>query len=306
MTMPNDLQAAKDVAYSKSRKRKMLSDSEGEKKAPMNTMQREKRKEEKERLKEERRQQAAIKYPIEDIDLPIYRKDPVNSWQLVDMSLVDNALPCPIPYPNGGRPPRPVPWKEFAIPAEYFESYIMIWTFLSIFAKPLELQPFTIDTFEAGLCQNTSKSQVNIESFACLLNAIVRERKEGVLPGCIAGGPANNVYSTRSATPSMATPKLEKTPTDDSLMDTDKPEAVPENGKTHDVDDNATSASASASRSPSPNTPERGQNSDDVNKVSKNWDSREIRSDRRSWEAVLIGCLNEVQYLVPYAYCMSL
>ncbi|KAH8547802.1 hypothetical protein BGW37DRAFT_524047 [Umbelopsis sp. PMI_123] len=300
ITMPYHLQVARDIAYNKTRKRKMFSDSENERKAPMDATQRERLKEEKERIREERRQQAAIKYPIEDIDLPIYRKDPVNNWQLMDMSLVNNTLPCPIPYPSGGRPPRPVAWKEFTVPAEYFESYIMIWIFLSTFAEPLNLEPFTIDDFESGLCQNTSKSHITISSFSCLLNAIVRERKNGVLPGCIAGGPAANVLSSRSTTPNRAasTPKLEKLQTADSPMDIDRPEMTSENGNgnpTAEVDE------SSETSTPDPNVPERGQGSADVLKVAKNWDNREIRSDRRGWESTLIGCLNELAtpYIIP-------
>ncbi|KAG2173015.1 hypothetical protein INT44_006988, partial [Umbelopsis vinacea] len=291
MTMPNHLQVARDIAYNKTRKRKMVSDSDNERKAPLDATQRERLKEEKERIREERRQQAAIKYPIEDIDLPIYRKDPVNSWQLTDLSLTNNALPCPVPYPSGGRPPRPVPWKEFTVPAEYFESYIMIWIFLSTFAEPLNLDPFTIDDFESGLCQTTSKSHITIDSFTSLLNAIVRERKEGVFPGCIAGGPAANVLSSRSATPNRASsmPKLEKVQSEGSPMDIDRPETTSENGKAA-VDMDVSSESSS----PDPNVPERGQGSADVLKVSKNWDNREIRSDRRGWESTLIGCLNEL------------
>jgi bromodomain adjacent to zinc finger domain protein 1A len=292
--LPYHLKNARDVAYSKSRKRKLVSDTEGERKAPMDASQREKLKEEKERIREERRQQAAIKYPVDDIDLPIYRKDPINSWQLVDMTLTsNNELPSPIPYPSGGRPLRPVPWKEFSVPAEYFEPYIMTWIFLSTFAEPLGLDPFTIDDFEAGLCQTTSKSLIIIESYSALLNAIVRERKDGVLPGCIAGGPTTtSPISSRSATPNRTSNsiKSEKMQIDETLDESDKPDNASENGKPHD-NENALSPATSTSE---PSALERGQGSTDVNKVSKNWDNREIRSDRRGWEATLIGCLNEV------------
>lgn len=50
------------------------------------------RKLEKERLREERRKQAAVKYPIEDLDLPIYRKDPNQNWALIDMTPANNSL----------------------------------------------------------------------------------------------------------------------------------------------------------------------------------------------------------------------
>ncbi|KAG2184497.1 hypothetical protein INT43_000406, partial [Umbelopsis isabellina] len=299
-TLPYHLKNARDAAYSKTRKRKLVSDTEGERKAPMDASQREKLKEEKERIREERRQQAAIKYPVEDIDLPIYRKDPINSWQLVDMSLTsNNELPQPIPYPSGGRPRRPTPWKDFSVPAEYFESYMMIWIFLNTFAEPLELDPFTIDDFEAGLCQTTSKSLIVIESYSAILNAIVRERKDGVLPGCIAGGPTSSPIPSRSATPSRASDsaKGEKMQTDEVGDENDKPENGSENGKASENE----SALSPATSTSEPSALERVQGSADVNKVSKNWDNREIRSDRRGWEATLIGCLNELAtpHMIP-------
>lgn len=198
-TLPSALQEAQDIAYAKqARKRKLpgvksATEKEAEKRARKeeSMLQKARIKEEKERQREERRKQASIKYPIEDLDIPIYRKDPNANWTLIDMTSGVYTGPHNIPYPSGGRTPRPVPHKN-TLADDLFESVISIWSFLTVFSDPLELDPFSIDEFERALC-GTTKSSLIINSNISLLNVIIAERKQGIASD-IASGVAMEDY----------------------------------------------------------------------------------------------------------------
>lgn len=269
-TLPAHLQEAQDLAYAKLvRKRKapgrFADDKDAEKRARREEtlINRAKLKEEKERQREERRRQAAVKYPMEDLDLPIYRKDPNMNWALIDMSPDIYTGPYAIPYPSGGRTPRPVPQKNENIPSELFEDFISVWSFLSVFSEPLGLLAFSIDEFERALGQNPQqgKSTILVESNACLLNVIIRERKDDTVSE-IASGSAMEEYVDA----------LEEEEEEEET-DEEKEQERPKLEKKH----------------------ERGWRSPEQLRLTKGWDNKEIRSsDRKGWETVLIGCLNDI------------
>ncbi|CAO3652047.1 unnamed protein product [Cunninghamella echinulata] len=219
------------------------------------------RKLEKERLREERKRQAAVKYPIEDLDLPIYRKDPNQNWALVDMTPTNNNSPLTItstidpkqqkqndfkeikiennnplhnintddvinniennennnneminnnnldikekdtkksihiPYPSGGRGPRPIPRPKSLnnLTEENFDDLISIWSFLTVFSVPLKLNTMTIDTFEHALLATTTSVSTNtapspmIQAFIVLLNVIITERQQNTTSDLLNG-----------------------------------------------------------------------------------------------------------------------
>ena len=284
--LPPHLQEAQDLAYAnQARKRKAplkeLEDKEAEKRARKeeNLLQKAKLKEEKERQREERRKQAAVKYPIEDLDLPIYRKDPNLNWALIDMAPDKYTGPATIPYPTGGRDPRPLLHKNTAIPDDIFETFISVWSFLAVFSDPLNLSPFSIDDFERALCQPSqqmSKSNVLFESNACLLNVIIKDRQQDI-GGEIASGVVNEEY--------LETIKKDQ---DDDDDDDDS------SGKS-----SATSTSSTPTKKDTAFTRlrgekvERGWRDTEQLKLSSGWDRRTIRNTK-GWETVLIGCLNEI------------
>ncbi|KAI9489420.1 hypothetical protein BDB00DRAFT_932005, partial [Zychaea mexicana] len=276
--LPHHLQEAQDLAYaSQARKRKAplkeLEDKEAEKRARKeeNLLQKAKLKEEKERQREERRKQAAVKYPIEDLDLPIYRKDPNLNWALVDMAPDKYTGPATIPYPTGGRPDRPPPHKNNAIPDEIFEQFISIWSFLAVFSDPLSLMPFSIDDFERALCQSPQQQQsqprsnnILFESNVCLLNVIIKDRKQDIA-GDIASGLMNEEYV-------------------DSMKEDNHEDSPSGRVKQQNT------AFSRLRR----DKVERGWRDAEQLKLSQGWDRREVRNDRKGWENILIGCLNKI------------
>ncbi|KAI3638075.1 hypothetical protein MIR68_003686 [Amoeboaphelidium protococcarum] len=71
------------------------------------------------------------KYPVEDSELPLYQK--------------------PSQHPEMQTSAVPVPNKHFRVDSEYVADVLYIWNFLFVYAKPLQLSPFTLDDFEQSL-----------------------------------------------------------------------------------------------------------------------------------------------------------
>ncbi|KAI9020042.1 ATP-utilizing chromatin assembly and remodelling N-terminal-domain-containing protein [Phycomyces nitens] len=289
-SLPSHLQEAQDIAYAKIRKRraaKTTDEKEAERRARKEDtlLQKAKLKEEKDRQREERRKQAAVKYPVEDLDLPIYRKDPNLNWALVDMSPTKTQLPQKIPYPSGGRPQRPTPHMESVLPTELVEQSLILWSFLNVFSDPLELSPFSVDDFERALIQtNSVKSTVMIECNACLLNVIIRERKEDIAND-IASGEAVEDYLD-----ALEEEEEDEEDKDDVDIDADDDKTI------KDADSKGDSAKPTAFSRLKRHQVERGWRDPEQLKIGQGWDKKEIRqtNDRKGWESVLIGCLNEI------------
>ncbi|KAI8977537.1 hypothetical protein BDF20DRAFT_821688 [Mycotypha africana] len=270
-TLPLHLQELQEqVMTNVSRKRKPLTiiEKEAEKRARKEEtlLQKAKLKEERIRLREEKKKQSAVKYPVEDLDLPIYRKDPNTNWTLVDMNPEHyNASNTHIPYPSGGRTERPIPQHASRIPPGLFEIFLSVWTFISIFSEPLKITAYSLDDFEQALLHNTHqpKATVLVEYNACLLNVIIKERKEGTTNELINGTLMEDYVDA-------LTEELEDN------------EERKKNNKEED-------------HNPLPRI-ERGWRDKDHLKFSQRWDHKELRAnyDRRGWETALIGCLNDV------------
>lgn len=243
-------------------------------------LQKAKLKEERERLREERKKQSAVKYPLEDLDLPIYRKDPNLNWMLVDMSPQKyDAKDGIIPYPSGGRSERPKPHHDSPIPPELFDSFLSIWAFLTVFAEPLKLAAYSVDDFERALFHNTHqpKATVLVEYNSCLLNVIINERKEDTQNETINGD--------------LMETYVESLEDGNSKSGSDDEDENEENEKNP----------GSKLKNDIPSTSilpkvERGWRDKEHLKLSQKWDNKELRAnyDRRGWETSLIGCLNDV------------
>ncbi|KAI9475445.1 MAG: ATP-utilizing chromatin assembly and remodelling N-terminal-domain-containing protein [Benjaminiella poitrasii] len=242
-TLPDHLQELYDRVSKKRKISSMNERDDAEKRAKREEIQllKARQKEERERLREEKRKQSAVKYPVEDLDLPIYRKDPNQNWSLVDMASVKEDTA--IPYPSGGRPERPRP-KPTSITADSFDLLVATWSFMTVFAEPLNLTvAFSLDEFEMGVF-GQERSIVMAEYHAALLNVIIRERNEDT-PNEVMNGDCMEDY-------------LEEHPQVETTMG--------------------------------------GWRNKDQLKLTSKWDHREIRNshERRGWEAVLMGCLNDV------------
>lgn len=293
--LPPHLQEAQDHAFDRTSKKRKITvqnktpdEKEAEKRARKeeSLLQKAKLKEEREKLREERKKQAAVKYPLEDLDLPIYRKDPNLNWMLVDMSPQKfDAKDAVIPYPSGGRPERPKPHYESPIPPELFDSFLSIWSFLTVFAEPLKCSAYSVDEFEKALFHDTHqpKSTVLVEYNSCLLNVIISERKEDTANETING----DVMETYVE----ALEENESHSGSDNNDDEEEQETSKKRRGSKLKDDNKSTSATSAL----PKV-ERGWRDKEHLRLSQKWDHKELRAnyDHRGWETTLIGCLNDV------------
>lgn len=300
--LPAHLQEAYDHLFVKptNKKRKLLAtktahEKEAEKRARReeNMLQKAKLKEERDRLREERKKQAAVKYPLEDLDLPVYRKDPNRNWALIDMSpqTYDCKQSGVIPYPSGGKPIRPLAHYDSPIPPNLFDSFLSIWAFLTVFSEPLKLTAYSVDDFERALFHTSHqpKATVLIEYNACLLNAIISERKEDTANEIINGDAMENYIESLE----------EQNPSDDHNSNDEREDEYegededPGNDKNRKVSKLKPEQFALPSVLP---RVERGWRDQEHLRFSKKWDNKELRAnyERRGWETSLIGCLNDV------------
>jgi hypothetical protein len=271
-TLPSDLRlddsviVAQHQSQQKFKKNtgKTADEREAERKAKKEQflLQKIKLKEERERQREEKKRQAAVKYPLEDLDLPIYRKNPNTNWALVDMCPLtfQNNADTVIPYPSGGRSERPVPHHDLSIPPELFDTFLSVYAFVNVFAEPLKIPSFSIDEFERALLHNTHqpKATVLVEYNSCLLNVIINERKKDTANE-LANGDVMESYVD----------EMEGSD-DENEQDDESEKKLPR--------------------------VERGWRDEYLLKLSQKWDNKELRQsyDRRGWETTLIGCLNDV------------
>ncbi|KAL1925760.1 uncharacterized protein VTP21DRAFT_643 [Calcarisporiella thermophila] len=180
-------------------------------------------------------------------------------------------------------PVRPRPSREFSVPADYFDSALLVWSFLVFFGKPLNLSPFPLEDFEASLLHDTHmpKCQMVAEYHSALLNIIIKERLRG-----------ESVCSIAPVLSSALGRLAERSPSEE---------------KNTDAKDSTSSSIAERTRSkkrsgyPEDETSSAGdseeewlENEEDVKRFSKGWDRQPIRAERKGWEIVLVGCLYEL------------
>ncbi|KAI7869325.1 ATP-utilizing chromatin assembly and remodelling N-terminal-domain-containing protein [Spinellus fusiger] len=269
--LPLKLQQAKDNAYSNSRKRNHLNHEDKTSKSES-------------RMMDVKYLESIIKYPIEDLDVPAYRRDPSGEGKVVDMSPNTAHANKPVQNPTGDMPLCPIPRKT-TIPMDCFGSLLMVWCFLSIFARPLDLSPFTIDDFENALYHDSSaiKARLLIESNVALLNAIIYQQHKTKSQGT----PAVNLalydeYHLRASTPIEESQKEISTVASPSSNDDNKSELS-------EFEEHITPSRRASLM-------ERGCGSEAVAKVGMQWNSKSIplTEDRKGWEDVLIGCINQL------------
>ncbi|KAI8993270.1 ATP-utilizing chromatin assembly and remodelling N-terminal-domain-containing protein [Pilobolus umbonatus] len=273
--LPEEIPAPQEPSCSRKRKQKIFiiktpDEKEAEKRARKEeqSLMKARMKEEKERQRQERKKQSAVKYPVEDLDLPIYRKDPNLNWILIDMSphKYDNKSGH-IPYPSGGRPPRPIPHQDDIIPPQLFDSFLSVWAFLTIFAEPLKISAYSIDDFQRALFHTSQqpKQTLLVEYMTGLLNVIISERKDDTMNDLINGDVMDNYVDARDGDVKV---KMEET---DMSLEKNEKHSNEEKCKRH-------------------------WRSKEMLRICHKWDTRELRAnyDRRGWETALVGCLNDI------------
>ncbi|KAI8083615.1 ATP-utilizing chromatin assembly and remodelling N-terminal-domain-containing protein [Thamnidium elegans] len=283
--LPHDLQVAKDIAYSKSRKKRSeaaaavaanhTGDTRGldDKKAV---------------LIDARRLESTLKYPMEDLNVPIYRRDPSGSGPIIDMTPGTeghNTVPL---NPTGGMPTRPEPNRHSTVPDECYGSFLMVWSFLGVFSQPLKLSPFGLDDFENALHHN-SHTTLLIESNIALLNAIIKQRdrlkKESLGHGSTAVQAINSLYGTGYLACRTNTPlPYSKASTNYTSEDED------------DEEESQTVWRSQPKIQRRVSTTERGCGSKEIEAIGFNWDNGTIdtEEERVGWEDILIGFINQL------------
>lgn len=283
--LPRHLQEAKDAAYAKSRKKRSeavaiaaaaIAEAEG---GDIN---------DKPLMIDARKIESTLKYPMEDLNVPAYRRSPSGSGLITDMTPGTSGANKEVQNPTGDLPPRPQPSQQSTIPRECFGSFLMVWSFLSVFSQPLKLSPFTVDDFENALRYH-SHCTIMTEANVALLNAIIKQRdrlkKESLGHGSMAREAAMSLYGTGYQASGVTLPL----PAHHMLQQDSQ-----YNSEDEDVE-NVWKARPLAKKRVS--TVERGCGSLEVENVGFNWDHGTVdtEEERVGWEDILIGFINQVR-----------
>ncbi|KAI8375497.1 ATP-utilizing chromatin assembly and remodelling N-terminal-domain-containing protein [Blakeslea trispora] len=282
-TLPDDLQVARDKVYLKSRKKRNEAaiSASGETNGDATDDQ---------ALPavDTKKVEGILKYPMEDLNVPVYRRDPSGLGKITDMTPGTPDANAEAQNPTGGMPLYPSPKMQSIIPDDCFGSFLMVWSFLSVFSQPLKLSPFSLDDFENALSHH-GHSSLMTESHVALLNAIIKQRdrlkKESLGHGSTAMAAALSLYgsgyqASRSNLPSSAQPYPSEPSSQYNSED--------EDGQ------HIWKARPAIQRRES--TVERGCGSAEVEAVGSNWDNGTVDTaeERIGWEDILIGFVNQL------------
>ncbi|KAH8927194.1 hypothetical protein BT69DRAFT_1317097 [Atractiella rhizophila] len=105
-----------------------------------------------------------VKYPIEDLDL-----DPMS---IFDGRLLRRQSDLPT------LPTKPSLHKNFlGVPSDMIDSLMLVYNFVNIYGRPLQISPFTLDDFISSLLHTDSYTSCPLvaEVHAVLLNQIINE-----------------------------------------------------------------------------------------------------------------------------------
>ncbi|KAI8971567.1 ATP-utilizing chromatin assembly and remodelling N-terminal-domain-containing protein [Mycotypha africana] len=295
-TLPMDLQAAKDVAYSKSRRRRQEAAAAAANAAndDTQTTANETATEEKKKpiIIDARRLEATLKYPMEDLNIPMYRRDPSGMGNIVDMTPGTEGQKAVAQNPTGDMPLRPTPPTQPTVPDDCYGSFLMVWSFLSVFSQPLRLSPFSLDDFENALRHN-SHTTIMTESNVALLNAIIKQRdrlkKESLGHGSMALAAQQSLYGTGYQASRMTDPVYQNP----SLASASASQYNSEDDADFDSHTWKAKRPSVTKRIP---TVERGCGSAEVEAITFNWDNGTVdtEEERIGWEDILIGFINQL------------
>ncbi|KAG0939169.1 hypothetical protein G6F57_006395 [Rhizopus arrhizus] len=274
-TLPEHLYEARNTAYAKSRKKRTAMD------AALNDTSDSK----KPSTVDPRKLEQALRYPIEDLNIPTYRRDPSGFGKIIDMTPGTEEANNTVPNPTGNMPLHPKSTHNTTVPEDCYGSFLMIWSFLSVFAHPLKLSPFTLDDFESAL-QYKQSSILMRECNVALLNAIIKQRdrlkKESQGNGSTAVAAAMSLYgsgyeASRSTSSSAYQETLRRFASEDT------------------IDENHIWRFRPPIKHRDTN-PDRGCGSPEIEAISRDWDHGTVdtEEEREGWEDILIGFLNQL------------
>lgn len=245
------------------------------------------------KVSDARKIESSLRYPIEDLDLPLYRRQPTGEGPIIDMAPGKRHANITVPNPTGGMPTYPDSKTLESIPAECISPFLMVYSFLMVFARKLGLYPFSLDDFENALRHSSRdiKSQILIESNVCLLNAIINERRKprgSSSQSSLSGASAGTSFGTYITRPSTPTPSLSRShSSEDDVPENQSPANAESRDKEDEEEDRKVPVGITWGR------PE-------IYQVGSGWDARAIPvgDDREGWEDVLVGCIHDVSCIV--------
>lgn len=302
-TLPNGLQLARDLVYSKSKKRRNEAAAAAAAAAaagkatdsPTATNGDVIIKDKKPVIVDARKVENTLKYPMEDLNIPAYRRDSSGFGPIVDMSPGTEGHDTNALNPTANMPVRPQPNRQrTTVPEDCYGSFLMVWSFLGVFSQPLKLSPFGLDDFENALHHN-SHTTILTESNIALLNAIIKQRdrlkKESLGHGSMAMQAAISLFgSGYQACRSTPATNQQQQP---------HPFRQEPSSQYNSDDDMVDEQHIWRVRPPVQNriaVAERGCGSPEVEAISVNWDNGTVDTDdeREGWEDILIGFINQL------------
>ncbi|PHZ15046.1 uncharacterized protein RHIMIDRAFT_277004 [Rhizopus microsporus ATCC 52813] len=276
-TLPEKLFEARNVAYAKSRKKRPTTGSTTDHNngSIINRSL----------AIDSHKAELTLRYPMEDLNIPTYRRDPSGYGKITDMTPGVEGANTDVQNPTGNMPPHPEATHKTTVPDDCYGSFLMTWSFLSVFAHPLKLSPFSLDDFESAL-HHKQPSTLMREANIALLNAIIKQRdrlkKESQGSGSTAMAAAMSLYGSgyeisRSATSIAYEETLRRFSSED------------------DIDENHIWRFRPPAKHREKN-PERGCGSSEVEEISRDWDHGTVdtEDEREGWENILIGFINQL------------
>ncbi|KAG0322830.1 hypothetical protein BGZ99_003142 [Dissophora globulifera] len=281
--MPAELQAARESAFIKLKKRKGPGDP-----APELAAAKKAKKEATDKSKEDKSgndststaaatasaETNTIKYPIEDLDL-----DPAKEKKIVKKDSEGNEIPRV--------EARPEAQKDEAVPQDSFEAVVMSWQFLNSYSTPLKLSPFGLHDFEDALTHTDEQhpSVMVAEYHSALMNVIIQDRLNGIAkPILLASASTAAASATASAGNSTAVSTPLRDEREGSVMTEDDESTM---------DDGDLSIAAQGLYVQRRKFPQRPIN-ERVGVLGQGWDERMVPVMREGWEAVLLGSFDAI------------
>ncbi|KAF9549729.1 hypothetical protein EC957_002793 [Mortierella hygrophila] len=254
--LPADLQAARESAFAKLKKRKGGVDP-----APALAAAKKAKKEVAER---------PTKEVFAEVSLPVEVK-PVIKYPIEDLELDAGS----IKQDEDSLLARPLPVKDRSVPQDSFEALVMSWQFMNSFSTPLKLSPFGMNDFEDSLAHTDIEhpSVMVAEYHSTLMNVIIQDRLKGIARPILA--------VPGSAVPSPSHPREER---EHSVM-TDDDDSI--------ADDGDLSVGGHDEYLQRRKLAHRPIN-ERVVIVGQGWDEKVVPASRQGWEAVLVGLINEL------------
>jgi bromodomain adjacent to zinc finger domain protein 1A len=239
-----------------------------------------------------KRIEATLKYPMEDLNIPAYRRDPSGFGPIVDMTPGTKGHNVEARNPTGGMPIRPQFKRSSTVPEDCYGSFLMVWSFLGVFSHSLKLSPFGLDDFENAL-HHKSHATILIECNIALLNAIIKQRdrlkKESLGHGSTAMQAAISLFgSGYQSCRTTTTPLIQQHPFRQHEANSQY------NSEDENDDDHIWRVRPPVQKRIA--VAERGCGSPEVEAISHNWDNGTVdtEDERVGWEDILIGFINQL------------